>query len=158
MHHLDLASLKQVREFAKKINETEPRLDVLIHNAGYANYFKQAVSVDGIEMTMATNHYGPFLLTHLLVDLLKKSAPSKIVIVASKTHTLSTFRFVKKLTPEQLNPVGYPFVSWLYGDSKFANIMTTFTLAKRLQKFNISVVCLHPGKLDSRIYFRPRAS
>lgn len=55
---LDLSSLQSVREFAAKINATEERLDVLIHNAGYANTFKKAVSADGIEMTMATNHYG----------------------------------------------------------------------------------------------------
>lgn len=148
VHHLDLASLKQVREFAAKINETESRLDVLIHNAGYVNYLKQVVSEDGIEMTMATNHFGPFLLTHLLIDLMKKSAPARIVVVASKTHTVSTFRFVNHLTDARINPVGFPFVGLIYGDSKFANIMTTIEMSRRLQKFNISITCLHPGKLE----------
>jgi retinol dehydrogenase 14 len=57
VHHVDLSSFKSVREFAQTINKTESKIDILIHNAGYSNYFK-SVSVDGIEMTMATNHYG----------------------------------------------------------------------------------------------------
>lgn len=67
---LDLSSLKSVREFAKEINTEEDRLDVLIHNAGTAETFRKKVTEDGIEMTMATNHYGPFLLTHLLIGKL----------------------------------------------------------------------------------------
>lgn len=58
VRELDLSSFESVRAFAAKINATEARLDVLVHNAGYANTFKKAISVDGIEMTMATNHYG----------------------------------------------------------------------------------------------------
>lgn len=64
---LDLGSLLSVREFAAEINKTVPRLDVLIHNAGMANTFGRKTSPDGLEITMATNHYGPFLLTHLLI-------------------------------------------------------------------------------------------
>lgn len=64
---LDLSSLKSVREFAQQVNREESRLDVLIHNAGTAETFRKKITDDGIEMTMATNHYGPFLLTHLLI-------------------------------------------------------------------------------------------
>lgn len=64
---LDVSSLASVREFAQQINREENRLDVLIHNAGTAEVFRKKVSEDGLEMTMATNHYGPFLLTHLLI-------------------------------------------------------------------------------------------
>lgn len=64
---LDLSSLKSVREFAAEINKTESRLDILIHNAGMANTFKRQETEDGLEVTMATNQYGPFLLTHLLI-------------------------------------------------------------------------------------------
>ena len=67
---LDLASLKSVRDFAQQINREENRLDVLIHNAGTAETFTKKISEDGIEMTMATNYYGPFLLTHLLIGIL----------------------------------------------------------------------------------------
>ncbi|KOB65487.1 Retinol dehydrogenase 14, partial [Operophtera brumata] len=88
--NLDLSSFTSIREFAADINKTEDKLDVLVHNAGYAETFKKNRSVDDIEMTMATNHYGPFMLTHLLIDLLKKSAPSRIVVVAS-LYRLASF-------------------------------------------------------------------
>ncbi len=64
---LDLSSLKSVRQFAEEINKTETRLDILIHNAGMANTFRKMATEDGLEITMATNQYGPFLLTHLLI-------------------------------------------------------------------------------------------
>nr|CAD7461579.1 unnamed protein product [Timema tahoe] len=64
---LDLSSLESVRQFANDVNRSEKRLDVLVHNAGYANTFSKQVTGDGLEITMATNHYGPFLLTHLLI-------------------------------------------------------------------------------------------
>lgn len=64
---LDLSSLKSVRQFAYEINKTESRLDILIHNAGMANTFGKTITEDGLEVTMATNQYGPFLLTHLLI-------------------------------------------------------------------------------------------
>lgn len=69
---MDLGSLKSVREFAADVNRNESRLDVLIHNAGMANTFEKKVTEDGLEITMATNTYGPFLLTHLLIGKLKK--------------------------------------------------------------------------------------
>lgn len=140
--HVDLSSFKSVRDFAAKVNRDESRLDVLIHNAGYSNYLTRAVSVDGIEFTMATNHYGPFLLTHLLVDLLKKSAPSRIVVVASKTHTLS---FLDPTKESHRNPVGFFPPIYLYANSKYANILFTFELARRLKQFNVTANCLHPG-------------
>lgn len=64
---MDLSSLKSIREFAEQINREEKNLHVLIHNAGTAETFKKKITEDGIEMTMATNQYGPFLLTHLLI-------------------------------------------------------------------------------------------
>jgi NAD(P)-dependent dehydrogenase (short-subunit alcohol dehydrogenase family) len=65
---LDLSSFQSIREFARQINQEESRLDVLIHNAGIAEFLKKEVTEDGLEMTMATNHFGPFLLTHLLIS------------------------------------------------------------------------------------------
>lgn len=142
VHHIDLSSFKSVREFADIINKTESKIDVLIHNAGYSNWLRKAVSVDGVEMTMATNHYGPFLLTHLLIELLKKSAPCRIIVVASKTHSLS---FLNPTNKSHLNPVNFPIPMFLYGNSKYANILFTFELARRLKGSNITVNCLHPG-------------
>lgn len=146
MYALDLSSFKSIRECAEKINANEERLDILIHNAGYANYIWRGVSKDGLEITMATNHYGPFLFTHLLIDLMKKTAkenPCRIVVVASKTHTLS---YMNPCNENHLNPVGH-FPVWdLYGNSKFANILFTLELSRRLRTSNITANCLHPGK------------
>lgn len=141
---MDLSSFESVREFAATVNKTESKIDVLVHNAGYTEFFKRAVSVDGVEYTMATNHYGPFLLSHLLIDLLKRSAPSRIVFVASKTHTLS---FMNPLKSYHLNPVNFYIPFLLYGNTKYANILTTFEMARRLKDFNVTVNCLHPGKI-----------
>lgn len=149
LHHLDLSSFASVREFAAKINQTESRIDVLIHNAGYTNIFSNAISADGIEMTMATNHYGMFLLTHLLIDLLKKSAPCRIVVVASKTHTLS---FMNPFNDYHLNPLKFFLPGLIYGNTKYANILTTFEMARRLKDYDITVNCLHPGKLRDKRY------
>lgn len=149
MLKLDLSSHVSIREFAKELLRTETRLDILIHNAGYAGVFKKAKSVDGIELTMATNHYGPFLLTHLLINLIKKSAPAKIVIVSSKYHHVST---LKPTRQEDLNPIDFWLPGQLYNNSKFANILFSLELSKRLKRFNIFVNCLHPGMTTSKIW------
>jgi NAD(P)-dependent dehydrogenase (short-subunit alcohol dehydrogenase family) len=143
---LDLSSQKSVREFAADILKAEKKIDVLIHNAGYAETFNKYQSADGIEITMATNHYGPFLLTHLLIDLLKKSSPCRIVIVASECYRFCRFSFEKHLNPIDVMP-GY-----LYYVSKYANIMFAMELAKRLKGSNITVNFLHPGMIDSGIW------
>ncbi|XP_022918205.2 retinol dehydrogenase 14 [Onthophagus taurus] len=142
---LDISSLKSVREFAKDINSTENRLDVLIHNAGTAES-KIKVTEDGLELTMATNHFGPFLLTHLLIDLLKRSGPSRIVIVASELYRLA------KVTTNNLNPINSYFPLFLYYVSKYANIYFTRELARRLEGTNVTANCLHPGMIDSGIW------
>jgi len=64
---LDVSSLQSIRKFSQQINQEESRLDVLIHNAGTAEIFKKKITEDGLEQTMATNYFGPFLLTHLLI-------------------------------------------------------------------------------------------
>lgn len=152
VRHLDLSSQQSVRDFAKEILSSEKRLDVLILNAGYAGVFRKAKSVDGIELTMATNHYGHFLLAHLLINLMKKSAPARIVVVASKLHHVSTMKVTRQ---DDLNPISGPqswFPGQIYHNSKFCNILFTFELAKRLKRHNITANCLHPGLVDSNIY------
>ena len=110
-----------------------------------ASMFKKSISADGIEMTMATNHYGPFLLTHLLIDLLKKSAPSRIVVVASDYYK------VIQVNLKDLNPInGFP--TNLYYTSKGANIMFTRELAKRLEGTNVTANSLHPGVIETGIW------
>lgn len=146
MKKLDLSSQKSVREFAADILKSEKKIDVLIHNAGYANTFAKGKSEDGIEMTMATNHYGPFLLTHLLIDLLKKSSPCRIVIVASECYRMARVNLASHLNPLSGNP-GY-----LYYVSKGCNVMFAVELAKRLKGTDITVNFLHPGMIDSGIW------
>lgn len=143
---LDLSSQKSIREFAADINKTEKKLDVLIHNAGMALAFRGQKSVDGIELTMATNHYGPFLLTHLLIDLLKKSAPSRIVIVASELYRLASVNL------NNLNPINTKPAAYLYYVSKYANIYFARELAKRMEGTNVTVNFLHPGMIDTGIW------
>ncbi|CRK91449.1 CLUMA_CG005118, isoform A [Clunio marinus] len=146
---LDLSSQQSIRDFSKEFLRCETRLDLLIHNAGYAGVFKKAKSVDGIELTMATNHYGPFLLTHLVINLMKKSSPARIVVVSSKYHHVST---LKPTREGDLNPIDFWLPGQLYNNSKFANILFTLELAKRLKRFNITVNCLHPGMTNSKIW------
>ncbi|XP_026754285.2 retinol dehydrogenase 14 [Galleria mellonella] len=142
---LDLSSFASIRTFAEDINKSEERLDVLIHNAGYAETFKKVRSEDDIEMTMATNHYGPFLLTHLLIDLLKKSTPARIVVVASALYRLATVDL------ENPNPVD-TIPAYLYYASKEANILFTRELARRLEGTGVTANCLHPGLVDTGIW------
>ncbi|XP_066905143.1 retinol dehydrogenase 14 [Halyomorpha halys] len=142
---LDLSSVQSIREFATEINWREPRLDVLIHNAGTANTFTKMVTEDGFEMTMMTNMFGPFLLTHLLIDLLKKSAPSRIVTVASELYRLA------KVNLDNPNPVN-SLPAYLYYSSKYANILFSLELAHRLQGTGVTANCLHPGLIDSGIW------
>ncbi|XP_073814989.1 retinol dehydrogenase 14 [Musca autumnalis] len=143
---LDLGSFQSVREFAADILKTESKIDVLIHNAGMALAFRGQTSVDGIELTMATNHFGPFLLTHLLIDLLKKSAPARIVIVASELYRLAS------VNENNLNPIGTFPAAYLYYVSKYANIFFARELSKRLTGTGVTVNFLHPGMIDSGIW------
>ncbi|XP_014484990.1 PREDICTED: retinol dehydrogenase 14 isoform X2 [Dinoponera quadriceps] len=142
---LDLSSLQSIREFAKQINREEARLDVLIHNAGTAETFRKKVTEDGLEMTMATNYFGPFLLTHLLIDLLKRSKPSRIVVIASELYRIA------RLNLNNINPTS-TLPAYLYYVSKYANIVFTLELARRLDGTGVTANCLHPGMVDSGIW------
>uniref|UniRef100_A0A069DST5 Putative dehydrogenase with different specificities related to short-chain alcohol dehydrogenase n=1 Tax=Panstrongylus megistus TaxID=65343 RepID=A0A069DST5_9HEMI len=144
VRQLDLSSLKSIRDFAREINTNETKLDVLIHNAGMASFDKKITS-DGLERTMATNQFGPFLLTHLLIDLLRRSKPSRIVIVASELYRVAN---VNMENPNPLNG----FTVYLYYVSKYANIMFTLELARRLEGSGVTANCLHPGMIDSGIW------
>ncbi|KAM0730630.1 Retinol dehydrogenase 14 [Formica fusca] len=142
---LDLSSLQSIREFARQINQEENRLDVLIHNAGTAEVITKKVNEDGVELTMATNYFGPFLLTHLLIDLLKRSKPSRIVVVASELYRLAS------LNLNNLNPTS-SWPAYVYYVSKYANIVFTLELARRLEGSGVTANCLHPGMIYSGIW------
>ena len=144
LKHLDLASMKSIRAFAQDINANEAKLHVLINNAGLISTPERQETEDGFELTMAVNHLGHFLLTNLLLDLLKKSAPSRVVVVSSIAHhnfmeTRSPFRF-DNMHSEMF------YSHWeAYGQSKLANILFTRELARRLSGSGVTANSLHPG-------------
>ncbi|MCL4559030.1 MAG: SDR family oxidoreductase [Chloroflexi bacterium] len=138
----DLSSQAQVRQLAAEIDRRYPRLDVLINNAG-AIFLTHKVSSDGIEMTFALNHLNYFLLTNLLLEKLKSSAPARIVNVSSAAHLRSQIDF-DNLQGEK----GYSGAR-AYGQSKLANLLFTYELAQRLNGDGITVNALHPGFVAS---------
>ncbi|XP_006011723.1 retinol dehydrogenase 14a [Latimeria chalumnae] len=135
---LDLASLRSVRSFCAEILKEEPRLDVLINNAGIFQcpYMK---TEDGFEMQFGVNHLGHFLLTNLLLELLKTSAPSRIVVVSSKLYKYGEINFDDLNSEQSYNK------SFGYSRSKLANILFTRELARRLEGTGVTVNALHPG-------------
>lgn len=134
----DLSSQASIRELAAEINKRYERLDVLVNNAG-ALFTSRSVTIDGYETTFATNHLAYFLLTHLLLGLLKKSAPSRIVNVSSRAHARATMRFEDLQSERGYSP------SRVYGQSKLANVLFTNELARRLEGTGVTANSLHPG-------------
>ncbi len=141
---IDLASFASVREFADAYVKTHDRCDVLVNNAGLIMAHR-TVTVDGHEATFQTNHLGPFLLTNLLHDSLKQSAPARVVNVASDAH-----KMVKGLVLDDLewNRRHYRGFS-AYGASKLMNILFTRELARRWDGESITANCVHPGFVGS---------
>ena len=134
----DLSSQEEIRRLADEFKEAYPRLDVLINNAGVIRS-KRVTTADGLETTFAVNHLAYFLLTNLLLDVLKASAPSRIVNVASGEQRNGTIDF-DDLQGEK----GYKTAK-AYGQSKLANVLFTYELARRLEGTGVSANCLHPG-------------
>ncbi|KAM7396698.1 hypothetical protein PAMP_019721 [Pampus punctatissimus] len=135
---LDLASLQSVRQLAKEIQESEERLDILINNAGVMCCPKWQTE-DGFEMQFGVNHLGHFLLTNCLLDLLKKSSPSRIVNVSSLAHENGQIYFDDINQDKDYHP-------WKsYSQSKLANVLFTRELAKKLQGTGVTTYSLHPG-------------
>ncbi|XP_073348338.1 retinol dehydrogenase 14b [Pagrus major] len=142
--HLDLASLGSVRKFCEEIHEEESRIDVLINNAGLYQcpYTK---TEEGFEMQLGVNHLGHFLLTHLLLDILKSSAPSRIVVVSSKLYKYGHINF------DDLNSENNYNKSFCYSQSKLANLLFTLELARQLEDTGVTVNALTPGIVRTRL-------
>jgi NAD(P)-dependent dehydrogenase (short-subunit alcohol dehydrogenase family) len=138
----DLSVQQSIHELAAVFKTRYGRLDVLLNNAG-AVYLRRQESADGIELTFALNHLSYFLLTHLLIDVLKATSPSRIVNVASDAHRGNKLNFddLEARQRYQAFPV--------YGRSKLANILFTYELARRLANTHITVNALHPGFVAS---------
>jgi NAD(P)-dependent dehydrogenase (short-subunit alcohol dehydrogenase family) len=134
----DLSSQQSIRQMAGDFLATGAPLHVLINNAGVVNT-QRMLTVDGIETVFAVNHLAYFLLTFLLLDRLKASAPARIVNVASHAHRYGTMDFA------DLGGESTYKAMRIYGRSKLANILFTYELARRLSGTGVTVNCLHPG-------------
>jgi len=150
-HELDLSNLNSVRDFSEKIKSQISHLDILINNAGVmaCPYSK---TVDGYEMQFAVNHLGHFLLTNLLLDLLKKNRTSRIITVSSVAHLIGQMNW-NDFNSEQ----NYHFFS-AYCQSKLANILFTVELAKRLKGTGVTAVALNPGSVRTNILRHTKSS
>lgn len=140
---LDLGSLDSIRRFAKDFIAEESRLDVLVNNAGLMG--PRRLTVDGFEMLMGVNHMGHFLLTNLLLDLLKSSAPSRIVVVSSMAHKMG------KLKRDDLNSEKSYKEFSAYAHSKLANMLFMRELSRRLKGTQVTVNAVHPGAVKTDI-------
>ncbi len=134
----DLSVQAEVRRVASEFKQKFDRLDVLVNNAG-AYYQKRQTSKDGLELTFALNHMAYFILTNELLDLLKASAPSRIINVSSDAHQMGKMDFSDLQLQQK-------YGAWKsYGQSKLANILFTKELARRLAGTGVTVNALHPG-------------
>jgi NAD(P)-dependent dehydrogenase (short-subunit alcohol dehydrogenase family) len=142
---LDLASLESVRDFSRKFHQLENRLDILINNAGIFNIPKQYTK-DGFEMQMGVNHLGHFLLTNLLLDLLKSSAPSRILNIVSIVH------FMGKIERDNLLSEKSYSRKQAYNNSKLANVLFARALSKRLEGTGVTCNVVRPGAAYTELH------
>jgi NAD(P)-dependent dehydrogenase (short-subunit alcohol dehydrogenase family) len=139
----DLSSQESIRGFAAEFESENDRLDVLLNNAG-AIYLQRQESVDGLELSFALNHMGYFLLTNLLLDTIKASAPARIVNVSSEAHRVGRIAF-DDLQREQ------DYGMNVYGESKLMNVLFTYELARRLEGTGVTVNAMHPGFVRTKL-------
>ena len=134
----DLSSQAEVRRLASEVLQAYPRVDVLVNNVGgYWN--TRHATADGLEHTFALNHLAPFLLTNLLLDRLRQSAPARVVTVTSNAHSLGRIDF------DDLQGERSYSGATAYNQSKLANLLFTYELARRLQTTGVTANALHPG-------------
>ncbi len=137
-HLADLSRLDEVRRIARTLGETLERIDVLVNNAG-AIFNRRELTEDGLERTFALNHMGYFLLTELLWEKLLRSAPARIVNVASEAHRGARLDFSDLQSAKS-------YGAWkAYRRSKLCNILFTRELARRLAGTGVTANCVHPG-------------
>jgi len=139
---LDLSDLQSVRDFAKEFNSRHKKLDILINNAGI-NMPDRRKTKDGFELVFGTNHLGHFYLTELLIDALKRAAPSRILNVSSGLHESAKMKWDDLMFEKNFSMLDS------YKQSKLANVMFTKELQRRVAKDNIKVVCLCPGLIGT---------
>ncbi len=141
----DLSSQQEIRRLARQFLGRRRALDVLVNNAG-AGFVRRRESVDGLEMTFALNHLGYFLLTNLLLPALQAAPAARIVSTASMQHQFSKMSF------DDLNLVrGYSGIR-AYGQSKLANLLFTYELARRLKGTSVTANAFHPGGVRTNLW------
>jgi NAD(P)-dependent dehydrogenase (short-subunit alcohol dehydrogenase family) len=134
----NLSSQAEVRRLAGEVRSRYPSLHVLVNNAGVAP-IKRQVTADGLEVAFAVNYLAPFLLTNLLLDTLKASAPARVVNVAGDFHRKATMRFDDLMSETDYNGVR------ANNQAKLALILFTYELARRLESTGVTANCLHPS-------------
>jgi NAD(P)-dependent dehydrogenase (short-subunit alcohol dehydrogenase family) len=140
----DFSRLGDVRRLADEILAGHDRLDVLVNNAGlFSPHYR--LSADGFELTFAVNHLAPFLLTNLLLERLRASAPARIVNVASEAHRRNRIDIGDLTRPRDWTMMR------AYGRSKLCNVLFTRELASRLDRAEVVATCLHPGMVATGI-------
>jgi len=144
----DLASLDSVRALAREYLEKHDDLHVLVNNAGGVRLMR-STTVDGFEVTFQVDYLSHFLLTNLLLEVLKKSAPSRIVNVSSASH------YRGHLNMEDLQMKKGYGVMKAYGQAKLAQVLFTYELARRLKGTGVTANCLHPGAVATNIWKGP---
>jgi NAD(P)-dependent dehydrogenase (short-subunit alcohol dehydrogenase family) len=138
----DLSSQLEVRRLAEEVLQTLPRIDVLINNVGgYWN--TRHLTADGLERTFAVNHLASFLLTDLLLGRLKNSAPARVVTVSSNAHAMGRIDF------EDLQGARSYSGGRAYNQSKLANVLFSYELARRLRSSGVTANALHPGMVST---------
>ncbi|XP_045764301.1 retinol dehydrogenase 11-like [Maniola jurtina] len=146
---LDLSSNASIRKFAKDILTTEKRLDILINNAGVGTV-GEFITKDGLNFIMQVNYFGTFLLTILLLPLLKKTGtvlePARIVNTSSVLHNIGSVNF------KEMNRVNYWYPIQLYGNSKLCLVLFARELSRRLKGTNVICNCVDPGAVGTTIF------
>ena len=140
----DLSSQAQVRQLAEDFIGRYSRLDVLVNNVG-AYFGKRELTADGIEMTFALNHLNVFLLTNLLLEQLKRSSSARVVNVSSSAHEQGRINFEDLQAERRYHRLE------AYAQSKLANLLFTYELARRLTGTNVTVNALHPGSVATNL-------
>jgi len=141
----DLSSQESIRKFVSEFKSKYQKLHILINNAGVM-LSKRGISVDGFEMNFAVNHLAPFLLTNLLLDELKKSAPSRIINVSSAAHRMAKMNF-DDLQSEKRK---YRLMK-IYGASKLALMLFSYELSRKLEGTSVTINTLHPGVVNTNL-------
>jgi NAD(P)-dependent dehydrogenase (short-subunit alcohol dehydrogenase family) len=144
----DLSSQQSIRQLAGDFTQRYGRLHVLVNNVGSV-FLRRRLSVDGIEMTFALNHLASFLLTNLLLDTLKASAPARIINVSSVAQ------IVGFIDLDDLQASKKYHMMRAYAQSKLANVLFTYALAQHLAGTAVTANCLHPGLVVTNIWSRP---